>query len=105
MLVQSAVERQFEIIGEALKQLSKVAPEVASKVPDCGQIIAFPNILIHGYAVFDKAIVWKISCKRYDMPHGGPRNVRAYSPTCEVTHVWHPTNGARKCPRSTRKLF
>jgi uncharacterized protein with HEPN domain len=60
VLVQSAVERQFEAIGEALKQLSKVAPDIASKIPDCGQIIAFRNILIHGYAVLDKAIVWKV---------------------------------------------
>jgi uncharacterized protein with HEPN domain len=60
VLLQSAVERQFEIIGEALKQLSKVAPNVASKIPDCAQIIAFRNILIHGYAVLDKAIVWKV---------------------------------------------
>lgn len=60
VLVQSAVERQFEVIGEALKQLSKIAPDIASKIPDCGQIIAFRNILIHGYAVLDKAIVWKI---------------------------------------------
>jgi uncharacterized protein with HEPN domain len=60
VLVQSAVERQFEVIGEALKQLSKVAPDIASKIPDCAQIIAFRNILIHGYAVLDKAIVWKV---------------------------------------------
>ena len=60
MLVQSAVERQFEVISEALKQLSKVAPDIASKIPDCGQIIAFRNILIHGYAVLDKAIVCKV---------------------------------------------
>jgi uncharacterized protein with HEPN domain len=60
VLVQSAVERQFEVIGEALKQLSKVAPDIASKIPDCGQIIAFRNVLIHGYAVLDKAIVWKV---------------------------------------------
>jgi len=60
VLVQSAVERQFEIIGEALNQLSKIAPDIASKIPDCGQIIAFRNILIHGYAVLDKVIVWKV---------------------------------------------
>ena len=39
-MVQSAVERQFEIIGEALNQLSKVAPDITAKVPDCAQIIA-----------------------------------------------------------------
>ncbi|HTV79151.1 MAG TPA: HepT-like ribonuclease domain-containing protein [Steroidobacteraceae bacterium] len=60
VLVQSAVERQFEIIGEALNQLSKVSPDIASRIPDCDQIIAFRNILIHGYAVLDIAIVWKV---------------------------------------------
>jgi uncharacterized protein with HEPN domain len=59
-IVQSAVERQFEIIGEALNQLSKIAPDITAKIPDCGQIIAFRNILIHGYAVLDKSIVWKV---------------------------------------------
>jgi uncharacterized protein with HEPN domain len=59
-LVQSAVERQFEIIGEALNQLSKMAPDIASRIPDCKQIIAFRNILIHGYAVLDKTVVWKV---------------------------------------------
>jgi uncharacterized protein with HEPN domain len=59
-LVQSAVERQFEIIGEALNQLSKIAPDVAAKVPDHKQIVAFRNILIHGYASLDQAIVWRV---------------------------------------------
>jgi uncharacterized protein with HEPN domain len=55
-MVQSAVERPFEIIGEALNQLSKIAPDITAKIPDCGQIIAFRNILIHGYAVLETAV-------------------------------------------------
>lgn len=57
--LRSAVERQFEILGEALNQLSKVAPEVAVRVPDLPQIVAFRNLLIHGYATVDHPTVWE----------------------------------------------
>jgi uncharacterized protein with HEPN domain len=40
-LLRSGVERQFEIIGDALNQLSKTAPEIA----DLRRIVAFRNIL------------------------------------------------------------
>ena len=59
LLLRSAVERQFEIVGEALNQLSRVAPGLAAQVPDIGRIIAFRNILIHGYATVDDEIVWR----------------------------------------------
>jgi uncharacterized protein with HEPN domain len=52
-MVRAAVEREFEIIGEALRQLTQVAPEVAAKIPDLRRIIAFRNILVHGYAAID----------------------------------------------------
>lgn len=58
-LVHSAVERKFEIIGEALNQLAKVDPALAAQVPDVPQVVAFRNQLIHGYAVIDHAIVWR----------------------------------------------
>jgi uncharacterized protein with HEPN domain len=60
-LVRAAVERQFEIIGEALNQLSKVAPDLAQRVSDRRQIIGFRNILIHGYAAIDHGRVWHIA--------------------------------------------
>jgi uncharacterized protein with HEPN domain len=60
VLVRSAVERQFEIIGEALSQLARIAPDIAAQVPDVARIVAFRNILIHGYAVLDYPTVWKV---------------------------------------------
>jgi uncharacterized protein with HEPN domain len=59
-LVRSAVERQFEIIGEALNRLSKEAPDLASRVPNLGKIVGFRNLLIHGYALIDDGRVWEI---------------------------------------------
>ncbi|GAA2664379.1 MULTISPECIES: DUF86 domain-containing protein [Actinosynnema] len=58
-MLRSAVERQFEITGEALNQLRKVDAELAARVPDLNRIVAFRNILIHGYASVDDALVWQ----------------------------------------------
>lgn len=57
-LVRSAVERQLEIVGEALNTLRKIDPHVAEQVPDLHRIIGLRNVLIHGYAVVDNTIVW-----------------------------------------------
>ncbi len=57
-MLHSAVERKLEIIGEALNQLSKTAPDLASRIPDLPAIVAFRNLLIHGYAIVDHRRVW-----------------------------------------------
>jgi uncharacterized protein with HEPN domain len=49
-IVRAAVERKFEIIGEALSQLSKLDPILAERIPELGEVVGFRNILIHGYA-------------------------------------------------------
>ena len=49
-MAQAAVERKFEIIGEALNQLSKLDADLSARIPDLAQIVAFRNHLIHGYA-------------------------------------------------------
>jgi len=59
-LLQSAVERQFEVIGEAMGKLHKVDPGVAESIDDYKKMIAFRNVLIHGYATIDPLIVWGV---------------------------------------------
>jgi uncharacterized protein with HEPN domain len=59
-MLRSAIERQFEITGEALNQLLKLAPDLASRITEHKRIIAFRNILIHGYAEVDGRIVWGV---------------------------------------------
>ncbi len=59
-MLRAAVERKFEIIGEALSKLSKSDSAIASRISEHARIIAFRNILIHGYAEIDDRLVWDI---------------------------------------------
>ncbi len=59
-LLKAAVERKFEVIGEALTQASRVFPEASAHFANSAEIIAFRNRLIHGYSVVSDAVVWEI---------------------------------------------
>jgi uncharacterized protein with HEPN domain len=59
-MLRSAVERQFEIVGEALNRLSGEDAALVAQIPELGRIVAFRNILIHGYAEIDDALVWQV---------------------------------------------
>jgi uncharacterized protein with HEPN domain len=59
-MLRAAVERKFEIIGEALSKLSRADLAIASHISEHARIIAFRNILIHGYAEIDDRLVWDI---------------------------------------------
>lgn len=65
-LLRAGVERQFEIVGEALNRLRKHAPELVGGIGDHARIIGFRNLLIHGYAVVDDAIVWDIASTKLE---------------------------------------
>jgi uncharacterized protein with HEPN domain len=60
-ILHSAVERKFEIIGEAMSQLAKFDPALARRVGDPGPIVGFRNYLIHRYSKVDHDEVWEIA--------------------------------------------
>jgi uncharacterized protein with HEPN domain len=57
-VTQRAVERDFEIIGEALNRIKRIDETVLEAVSEHHRIIGFRNILIHGYDMVDARIVW-----------------------------------------------
>ena len=57
-ILRQAIERNFEIIGEAMKRLAQIDPETATRIESHRQMIAFRNVLIHGYDLVDHALVW-----------------------------------------------
>ncbi len=59
-MLRAAVERQFEIVGEALARLLRLDETLAARITECRRIMAFRNILIHGYADVDDRLVWDV---------------------------------------------
>ena len=57
-LIRSAVEREFIIIGEALRLFSQRDPQLFAMIPDGHQIIDFRNLLAHEYLNVSVQVVW-----------------------------------------------
>ena len=60
LMLRSACDRQFEIIGEAMTRLRDRHPDVFDSVTEGHAIIAFRNRLIHGYESVDSEMVWDV---------------------------------------------
>ena len=58
--LRQAVERNFEIIGEAINRIARADEAVASRLSDRRRIVSFRNILVHGYDNIDLDIVWAV---------------------------------------------
>ncbi len=59
-LLRSAVERQFEIIGEALGRALRLDPALEHRIPEIHRIVGLRNRLIHGYDSVDDQLVWDL---------------------------------------------
>ena len=59
-MLRAAVEREFEIIGEAISRLAKLDQSLLARISEHRRIVAFRNILIHGYADVDDRLVWDV---------------------------------------------
>jgi len=58
LLLRSAVERQFEILGEAFGRIDGLDATFREQLPEMAAIIGMRNRIIHGYDAVDDSIVW-----------------------------------------------
>lgn len=63
-LLRRAIEREFEIIGEAINRILKLDSEFPIK--NAERIISLRNYVIHGYDKVDNVIMWGIISR--DLP-------------------------------------
>lgn len=59
-MLRAAVEREFTIIEEAMTQLAIRDEALASRISNYRRVIAFRNVLVHGYTAVDDRLVWDV---------------------------------------------
>lgn len=64
--LRSAVERELTIIGEAVNSLSRLEPELGTRISHARKIVGFRNQLVHDYAAIIDSTVWAIA--NHDAP-------------------------------------
>ena len=60
LLVRSAVERQLEIVGEAVRRAEDEDAALVERLPEVRQIVGLRNRIIHGYDSVDDEVVWDV---------------------------------------------
>jgi uncharacterized protein with HEPN domain len=60
-LLRRGIEREIEIIGEAVNRILKIEPDF--KLENARQIVDTRNWVIHGYDKVDDVVIWGIISK------------------------------------------
>lgn len=66
LMLRSAVERQFEIIGEAMTRALRAEPDLNQRLAASRGAIDFRNVIVHDYDALSPATVWDIA--RHELP-------------------------------------
>jgi uncharacterized protein with HEPN domain len=61
--LQLAVEREFEIMGEALNRLLRLDETAFGEIRDAHKIVGLRNVIAHGYDIIDYEIIWDAATK------------------------------------------
>jgi uncharacterized protein with HEPN domain len=64
LLLRSAVERQFEVLGEAMTRALRAEPGIAGAIDEARGVVDFRNVIAHGYDVLADDTVWDIAVRR-----------------------------------------
>lgn len=59
-IFRSALERELQIIGEAMLQLDNISPQTADRIAEHRRIIGFRHAIVHGYDSLDPDTVWNV---------------------------------------------
>jgi uncharacterized protein with HEPN domain len=58
--LQLVIERELEIIGEAVARLQREYSDLAEQITDAYKIVGLRNVLAHGYDILEYEILWDV---------------------------------------------
>ncbi|MBW6468686.1 MAG: DUF86 domain-containing protein [Anaerosomatales bacterium] len=61
LMLRSAVERQFEILGEAMSRALRAEPDIERELVGARTVVDFRNVIAHGYDLLSDRTVWDVA--------------------------------------------
>ncbi len=74
-MFRSAIQRELQIVGEAVMQLNALDPKTAECITEYKRIIGFRHVLVHGYDAIDPEIVWHVVTAKLPNLHAEARTL------------------------------
>jgi uncharacterized protein with HEPN domain len=96
-MIQSATERELQVIGEAVFQLSRIAKPIVVRITEHERIIRFRHILVHAYDMVDDRMVWSIIQAKIPTLLEEANRLLLEEPHEEMTSNMQDTPYTRRC--------